>query len=361
MRSKAYLVGTLLLFVPPLLAQSCRNATIAANALLENAKDRIGVGEPEMAVTLINEAQALLGVCHPDETVLISQRAASPIAIPEITATATALSPGGFDIQPPEVDLTQAIVFIAFAHTSIDSGPLDIYLGSSQTPVVAKLTYGEATHLVPLNAGMRQFTVRPAGSGPDQDSLARVEWNYAANSSWIVTAAGLLSEFAFIVEPISIVRNDYHERSRVRVVNLVRDMRLSVRSDSGGEFGNGLGWIGIKDTMVDPGMYELHVRTADGKTTNEAIAFDFLVERTYTLYLIGQPERGHPISVLPIVTPQETTRVRFVSARDGSVDVHYRPSNERIVEAIAGGETSPYIPLASGAVTFIVTEVTLSH
>jgi hypothetical protein len=185
--------------------------------------------------------------------------------------------------------------------------------------------------------------------------LYTVEWDYLANSSWIVTAAGLLDEFSFIVEPLSIVRNDFNGRARVRVVNLVPELRVRVRSEEGVEFGDGLGWIGIKDTMVDAGLYTLRVNT-DGEALMEPVSFELDAEMTYTFYVIGRPGSDHPVRLLPIIAPQDMTRVRFVSRRSDGVDIHYRPANDRIVERIAGDETSEWIPLASGAVTFIAYE-----
>lgn len=318
-----------------------------------------------MAVALISAAQVLLAACDTEptgepETAIAQQVDAAPAeAISESSDASTSEAaaneqpaPASVTINAPEVDLQKSVAFIAFAHTSIDSGPIDIYSGSSGTPVIANLAFGETTSLIPFNGGPRTFTARPAGSGPDGELLYTVRWDYLANSSWIVTAAGLLDKFAFIVEPISIVRNNYNGRARVRVVNLVQDWRLTVRGDNGTEFGSGLGWVGIKDTMVNAGSYTLQV-SASGETLNDPTPFEFTAETTHTLYIIGQPNSTHPVRLLPLVTPQDTTVVRFVSRRDDAVDIHYRPTNERLVADISSGETSEPVSLASGAVTFI--------
>jgi hypothetical protein len=343
----------LLLFAPVTAAQSCRDNATAANALLESAKTLILADDSDTAITLINSAQALLDTCDKGEGEGEDVPTLQTTAAPETETPDSDLVAGGFLVQAPEVNQDEGIVFIGFAHTSVDAGSIDLYLDNNEIPVISQLAYGEATPLIPFNAGSRRFNARPAGSGLAGEVLYSMAWDYAGNSSWIVTAAGFLNELAFIVEPISIVRNNYDGAARVRVVNLVRDLRLSVSDASGAVFGNGLGWIGIKDTMTAPGVYTLNITAADGQNLGEPVTFDLLAETTYTLYLIGQPDRDYPIQILAVVAPQDVTRVRFVNSRQEPVDIHYRPGNDRLVESIAVDETSPYVVLASGAVTFV--------
>lgn len=347
MRVISLVIFGLLAAVYPAAAQTCESAVSAALPLLEDAQARIEADEPELALALISGAQALLAVCQ--ETI-------EPANIPPTPETEVVSAPSSQSaamVTPPDVDLEMSIAFIAFAHTSVDAGPIDIYTGNSVTPVIANLNFGEATALIPFNGGPRTFLARPAGSGAAGDLLYEVRWDYLANSSWILTAAGLRDELAFIVEPISIVRNDYNERARVRVVNFVPDRRVTVRGTNGVVFGDGLGWIGIKDTLVDAGSYELEVRTSDGEKPLEALRLEIEAATTYTLYIIGRGDADLPVRVLPIITPQDMTRVRFVNAGADGVDIHYRPGNERLVDNLPGGETTDYVALASGAVTFI--------
>lgn len=355
------LISLLIIFLavtsPAAAQQRCRDAAHAAAPLLEDAKVNIELGETNKAVILIQAAQVLLESCEVEdsseatpmpsgETVEVSVDTGQVSADPVMTSAV---------IHPPNVNLEQSITFIAFAHTSIDSGPIDLYTGQSSDPVVANLAFGEATGLIPFNGGPRRFIARPAGSGAGGEALYTVEWNYLANSSWILTTAGLLEEYSFIVEPVSIVRNDFNGRARVRIVNLVPERRVTVRGENGTEFGNGLGWIGIKDTMVDAGFYTLAVH-ADGKALMEPVSIELDKETTHTFYVIGHPDSDHAVRLLPIIARQDMTRVRFVSERSDVVDIHYRPGNDRLVESIAGGAASDWISLSSGAVTFIAYE-----
>ncbi|MBC8171765.1 MAG: DUF4397 domain-containing protein, partial [Anaerolineae bacterium] len=239
LQSGILVLVALLLFAPVTAAQSCRDNVAAANTLLENAKTLILADDADTAITLINSAQALLDTCNKGEDAPTLQTTASPGAETPDSVAVTPVNPasdpvvGGFLVQAPEVNQEEGIVFIGFAHTSVDAGSIDLYLDNNETPVISQLAYGEATPLIPFNAGSRRFDARPAGSGLAGEVLYSMAWDYAGNSSWIVTAAGFLNELAFIVEPISIVRNNYEGAARVRVVNLVRDLRLSVSDTSG--------------------------------------------------------------------------------------------------------------------------------
>lgn len=361
MRTILCLLIVLVLVVSPVAAQNCPDAARAAIPLLENAKVRIENSETNEALVLIQAAQTLLSACEGAAAEMVTAAAETPgeTPAPEIvqvleSETVAAEPPAVTNalVNAPDVNLEQSVAFIAFAHTSVDSGPIDLYMGRATTPIVANLHFGEIVGPIAINGGPRRFIARPAGSGPDGSVLYSVQWDYLANSTWILTAAGLLDELSFIVEPVSVVRNNYGGRTRVRVVNFVPARRVTVRSDSGIEFGGGLGWVGIKDTMVDPGSYTLQA-SADGEPLMEPVTLELDRDTTYTFYIIGRPGGEPAPRMLPIITPQDMTRVRFVSGRGDAVDIHYRPANARIVEGIAEGETSGWIALASGAVTFI--------
>jgi len=323
----------LTVIVTPALAQTCDVAVQDANAKLDEAKSSLEAGDSENATTLINEAQSLLTGCG----------TASPDATPmPINATVNA----------PDIDPEAAITFVAFAHTSPDVGPIDLYTNDIDEPIITNIAFGEATELIPFEAGVRTFTARPAGSDSGSEALATSEKDYAANSSWIFTAAGLNEQVSFLIEPMSVVRNEYNDQARVRVVNFVPDTSIDVVDANGTDFGTGLGWIGMQDIMVDDGSYTLQVN-ANGTPLLEPATFDVAANNTYTLFVIGQPGSESPVQILPIVIPQETGRVRFISTRADTVDIHYRPGDERLIQNLEAGATSDWITLEAGAVTFL--------
>ena len=327
------IVMGMMVMVTPTFAQTC-DAVGDATSKLDEAKSSIEAGDTEAATTLINEAQALLSGCGAATTTDITPMAANTT------------------VNVPEVDPEVSIVFIAFAHTSPDVGPIDLYTNDIDEPVVANLAFGEATELFPFEHGARVFTARLAGSGKNGEVLASGNKDYGANSSWVLTAAGLNEKVSFLVEPMSVVRNKYGNQARVRLVNFVPETRIDVVDANGNDFGIGLGWIGIQDKMVDAASYTLQVN-ANGGPMLEPVTFDMAANTTYTLFVIGQPDSDSPVQILSIVVPQETGRVRFVSTRADTVDVHYRPGEERLIENLGAGATTDWVTLEAGAFTFI--------
>jgi hypothetical protein len=261
---------------------------------------------------------------------------------------------GNYTVIPPAIDENNSIAFVRFANTSVDVGAIDIYMGRDNLLVVSNLNYAEATDFVPIQAGERSFRARRHGAGAESEVLYHLSWNYLSNSSWIVTAAGLADTFAFIVEPISVIRNDYDGQARVRVVNLVAGApRTTVNADNGMVLGNGLGWVGIRDNLLAAGRYTLQASTTNNASFPEALSFDFEANVTYTLYVIGRGTSEQPLRILNIVSAADTTQVLFRNNGLAAVDLHYRPSNTRLVENLAVGAESTWSSLYSGAYTFI--------
>lgn len=336
-------------------AQSdCETAAAQAAVELAAAREALAEGSTDDADARIEAAQNLLASCHV-ETAATEENVTEETPSPDTDTTASPTAPeGDFVLSPPPVNQSGALAFLRFAHTSIDSGPVDLYLGGSQRLIVENLAYGDATPLMPINAGQYTIRARPAGSGQGGEELYAMTWNYTGNTTWIVTAAGSVDKFAFIVEPVSIVRNNYNDQARIRVVNFVEHQpRITVTTADGRSLGDGLGWIGIRDTLISGGEYALNVTGPGGETLVENYAVNVANNTTLTLYIIGQIGAEPAVSVLPIATPQNTTRVRFISERSDTVDIHARPGNERLIANLTSGTTTEFIELASGAWTFI--------
>lgn len=391
---RLFFVVALLLALMPVSAQGipCADAVSQALPLLEGARALIEAGNADSALSLIQSAEDLLTGCTADAPPVVEVTAVPPVAeatvqptvevnvaeatpvppvveatvqptvevsvveaTPVVEATAEAAAPvGGYVLNPPPIDVNQGITFVTFVHTSVDSGPVDIYYGDQPTPVVAGLTYGTFTGFVPMQSGNRTFRARPAGSGPTGEVLYRMSWDYQANSTWMVTAAGVASRVAFIVEPITIIRNNYDGQARVRVINLIATgPRVTVTASNGTVLGNGLGWVGIKDTMVAPGEYTLNATTQSGLALAQPITTTFAANHTYTLFMIGDGSAERPLSILNLPVREDITRVRFVNHRADTVDVHARPGNAKIVTEIASNVTTDWIELPSGSFTFL--------
>lgn len=350
-------------------SESCEEAVSQALPLLAGAKSLLDAGNTQDAAALIQSAEAILTACQtgseqappataadgaaPSPTPALTVMESPPAPTVTGNAAAPAEAAGSYVLNPPALDTGQGIAFVTFVHTSVDAGPLDIYYGNQETPVVSGLTYGTYTGLMPIQAGSRTFRARAAGSGPSGEVLYRLTWDFLANSTWMVTAAGVRSTFSFIVEPITIIRNAYEGQARVRVINVVATgPRVTVTDSSGKIFDDGLGWVGIKDSLVAPGEYVLGVSTQTGLSMAEPVTYTFEANHTYTLFVIGDGNEA-PLAFLNLPVQQDITRVRFINTRADRVDVHARPGNAKILEGIEPGVDGDWIELPSGAFTFI--------
>jgi hypothetical protein len=334
LRRPFYLLILLAVAISPALAQTCAESI---TPLLEDAKTSIGANDSEKALSLIDQATALLSTC----TATTDASDAAPAATSEA---------GTMDITGLPLDADSSIAFIAFAHASVDAGPVDLYSADSDQPIVTDLAFGESTELTPVVAGPHTFIARPAGSDQNAEALFTTNSDLAANTTSIVTLVGQQENLSLLAEPVTLVRSDYDGKARVRVVNLSPGATVDVTSSDGNDFGTGLGWIGIQDLMVDGGAYTLQVNSG-GNALTEPTDFDFPAETTTLLYVIGEPGGQTPVQFLPIVAPQDVTRVRFVNTGSQAVDIF--STDEAVVEGLAAGETSDWIPLGSTAVTFV--------
>jgi hypothetical protein len=361
-----------MLLIPATAQESCDTAAANATLILDSALTLLEAGNIEGAKTLVRTARDSLATCiagepaippvqalpsaQPTQVTQDTSAAPEATAVPQAAPTATTsstttASSNDYVLTPPVLDLDSGIAFVRFAHTSVDAGPIDIYRGRDAQPIVAGLDYGEVTEMIPIPAGGWLMTARSAGTGGEQ--LYAVNWNYLANSTWVVAAAGIREEFAFIVEPVSILRNDYDGKARVRVINVVAGApRTTVRTADGLALGDGLGWFGLRDTLLEPGDYILDANATNGSFLVTPQQFTFNVNTTYTLLVMGG-RNGAPLEFLTFSSPQEISRVRFINSRIDVVDIHYRPGNQLLISTFDPQTETDWYEFPSGAITFI--------
>lgn len=353
----------------------CDTTLSDVRTLVAQAKTALDNGDTTTANALLSGAQALIDSANMPTELIVTQEAVAvePEAIatqetapastplPEATAVAMLDTDESANrsvpaVNAPEIQDGASVFFLRFANTSIDSGPIDIYSRKSGDQLlVENLAFGQTTEFATFAAGNQVFIARPAGSGAGGEELYRLKWDFNANSSWMVIAAGLKSTYSFIVEPITIIRNDLDNgKARVRVVNWVSGgERLSVTTDTGVSLASGLGWVGVADNEIDPGEYSLNIATASGVTQGDAIPVQFEPNTIYVLLIVGGKDGTPSITLMNSVSSRETTRVRFINNRSDAVDLHFRPSNERLITDFSSGTTTEYIVMPSGAVTFV--------
>jgi hypothetical protein len=258
-------------------------------------------------------------------------------------------------VNAPPVDASSSIAYLRFVHTSIDSGPVDIYAQNlGGILLVQNLQYDQFTDLIFLPSGQHTFVFRPAGSGAEGAVMSTVSWNFGQDTSWMVAVAGRMADYSFQIEPFTLLRGQMNGNARVRVVNWVSStQRITLSSDQGVDFGRSLGWIGIKDVDFPPGAYTLTLTTESGQTPMVSAPYEFAANTLYALMITGVADGNPPPHLISIPSSQDITRVRFVNNRGEAVDIHMRPGNQRIVEALAPGQMTDYLSLPNGAVTFV--------
>ncbi len=362
----------------------CAEAAANAAQILTNVEELLAQGNTAGAATLLNIARDLLQTCEDAPSNDTSDAAniatttppPAPVAsitpVPTIVATVTPLPPsttpvpptatsvptaapiaGNFTVNQPAVEESQGVAFVRFAHTSVDGGPVDMFMDGVDTPIVTNLSYGEATGLLWVRSGGRTFTARQAGAGTNGAELDVLRWNFPSNSSWTVAAIGLREDETFAVEPFNSIRNNYDGQARVRVINLVPGgPRLTVEDSTGRVYGDRLPWVRLRDTMVPPGSYSLNIRTDDNRATESNIPFEFAAQTTTTLLAMGAGTPEQPVTLLSFTDEQELTRVRFINGGASPVEIYMRPGNQLLVSILDPASETEFFTLPSGAATF---------
>ncbi len=249
-----------------------------------------------------------------------------------------------------------AVGFTRFAHTAADVGPIDIYLGNSQTPVVSNLSYGQVTDFMALPTTLSGYTARAAGSGATSDALFKLNWGVKANKSEMIVASGLAARKAFLLEPLTLVRNDTKGQARVRIFNTVwGGALLSVTAKQGAAFSKDQKYLGVSaDADVAPGSYDLDVTDGTGKVLASAPGVKLEADKVYVMLLTGGADGNPPLKVLPVISDQETTRVQIVNQTGNAVDVYVKGTDKPFATGLLAGKSSDFISLPSSAVTLVI-------
>lgn len=247
--------------------------------------------------------------------------------------------------------------FVRFIHTAIDVSAIDIYTGdTSQTPAVSNLAYGQATEFMTLPSSVQGYVVRPAGSGPSGDVLFRLNRRVKPNQSEIIAAAGLASRRAFVLEPLIVIRSGTRGNARVRVFNMVwGGPYLTVKDNTGAVYGQDLQYLSSSgDIDVAPGTYSFEVQSGAGKAVGKVENLNLEADKVYSLMIIGGMEGDPPVHFVVLDSEQETTRVRIVNNGNVATDVYIKGNDQPFVKDIVAGATTDFMPVPSGATTFVL-------
>ncbi len=246
--------------------------------------------------------------------------------------------------------------FVRFAHTAVDVPPIDIYVGNNPQPVVTNLKYGDVTDYMALSTTLSGFVARATGSAADSQPLFSLPWGIKANESELITAAGLSSRKAFLLEPLVLVRNDTKGNARVRVFDTVwGGSFLSVGTTQGTSFSSNQKYLSSSnDTDVAPGTVDFEVKDNTGKVVATASGVNLEADKVYVMLITGSMDGSTPIKLTPVVSDEDKTRVQIINQSGNPIDVYVKGQTQPFVSGMNNGASSDFTALPSGAVTFVV-------
>jgi len=254
-----------------------------------------------------------------------------------------------------QTDKVNDFGFTRFAHTAIDVGPIDIYVGTNPQPTVTNLKYGDVTDFMALPVTASGYFARAAGSPADSKPLFGLNWGVKANKSEMITAAGLSSRRAFLLEPMTWVRSNTKGKARIRIYDTVwGGALLSVDTAQGIGFSQNQQYLNpSRDSDVEPGLYDFQVKDGSGKIIATAPGIKLEADKVYVMLIMGGAAGNPPIKLLPIASDQEKTRVQFVNQSKSTVDVYIKGDAKPFVSGLTNGTSTQLTSLPSRSVTFV--------
>jgi len=251
---------------------------------------------------------------------------------------------------------TDDVAFVRFANTVVDVPSVDLYIQElGDKGVVKDLAFGQITDASLLPAGKYNVVARVAGSDPSSEAITSMSWEFQPDTSWLITLVGLTSNASVQLEPINLVQTDIaNNMARVRVVNLVSEApSLTVSSSTGDDFGSSLAWSDVFDADMKSGTYNLSVAADTGDTLLENSPVELKNGELSTVVLIGSVDGNQPLQLVTFNSAENVSRVQFVNNSQAAIEIFARPGDVSILQSLAAGETSDWVAIPSGSVTFV--------
>jgi len=277
---------------------------------------------------------------------------------------ARAQPPGVLSFHPPQIEPGTVVNFFQFAHTSVDVGLLDIYLGGTTEPIIRNMAFGDTAPMMAIPAGQRVFIARYAGTGPQGAALASTDIDFGTNSSWVMLAAGRDQRRSFNLLPVPIPRSPSLYRpgeAVVRSISAVNDGgSMSIAIEEGGPaleaggsafLGTGMGWLNPRDNRVAAGEYVISAR-ASGAPFSVPQALRLEENTTTMLIVIGSLGGAPPGQILALSSPPEQARLKLVNEQTEDYTVVFSPTDLRI-DSLGAGQSSEFITVRNSSVILL--------
>ncbi|MCC7446114.1 MAG: DUF4397 domain-containing protein [Anaerolineae bacterium] len=250
---------------------------------------------------------------------------------------------------------TEDVGFVRFAHVAVDVPAIDIYQADGSQPLVSNLAYGSVTDFMALPTTGKGYVVRAAGSGASSDPLFQLDWGVKSNKSELILAAGLSKQKAFVLEPLTLLRNDTKGQARVRVINTVwGGTPYTVKTNQGAVLGQSLAYLKIADMDMTPGTYDFSVTTDAGQNVVSQNGLKLDADKVYTLLITGSTDGQPPVKLLVVTSDQDTTRVKIVNSGGKPVDIYLKGNDQPIAAGLAANANMDFVAVPSGAATLVI-------
>ena len=249
------------------------------------------------------------------------------------------------------------VSLVWFAHVGTDAPSVDIYFGdTATTPIVSDLSFGDVTPMFAVLANKRGFVMREAGSAPDSVPIFTANWALTPNQSYLILATGLVYKRSFVLQPITLVRNNMQGKSRLRIINVISDSPpLRMLDTTGASLGTNLYYLRTVDLNHALGSSDLILQNRLGEViTTETV--DFKADMLYVALITGDAIDTFPIDLQVLEIPQETTRVRVVNHADANLNVLLKRNAKQVPFAtnLAPDAQTDFTDVPSGAASFLV-------
>jgi len=172
---------------------------------------------------------------------------------------------------------------VRIVHASPDAPAVDVYVDG--TAVVQGAEFKDATEYLPLKAGEYKVEIYPAGK-KDKAVLSQ-KVRVDAGKAYTVAAANKLANLELVIAEDSTEPTE--GKAKVRVGHLSPDApTVDVGLKSGDALFSGASFKGITDYKeVDPGTYDLEIRTPEGKKVLDLTGTKLEADTVYTVLAVN--------------------------------------------------------------------------
>ncbi|WP_223702106.1 DUF4397 domain-containing protein [Sutcliffiella deserti] len=188
---------------------------------------------------------------------------------------------------------------VRILHASPDAPEVDVYVDGA--PVVKAAAFKAATEYLPLKAGEHTVEIFPAGK-KDQAVISQ-KVTVEQGKAYTVAAANKLANLELVIVEDSM---DVTEgKTKIRVGHLSPDAPTVDVGLKGGEaLFKGASFKGVTDYIeVAPGLYDLEIRTPDGKQVLDLSGSKLEGNNVYSLFAVNTADK---LEVLALVDNAKT-------------------------------------------------------